>query len=326
MPDMPDILDVLTSKALDGQPLNNDDLTALLKLAQNDPTRLRQAADAIKQAHFGPAMALCAIVNAKSGRCPEDCGFCAQSAHHQADAPEFGFIGTAGVLDAARQAKNAGVRRFGVVISGTRPRDSEFNAILDAVRGLRAMGLEADGSLGILTTAQLAALKDAGLTRVHHNLETARSFFPAICTTHDYEDDVATVRQALAMGLRVCSGGLFGLGESWEQRAELALALRELGVDSVPINFLTPIPGTRFEHRPRLSPDEALAIVAVYRFILPTAHLRVCGGREAILGSRRAEVLTSGASGIMVGNYLTTAGSPLAGDLEDLEKLGLVAE
>lgn len=326
MPDMPDILDVLTSKALDGQPLNNDDLTALLKLAQNDPTRLRQAADAIKQAHFGPAMALCAIVNAKSGRCPEDCGFCAQSAHHQADAPEFGFIGTAGVLDAARQAKNAGVRRFGVVISGTRPRDSEFNAILDAVRGLRAMGLEADGSLGILTTAQLAALKGAGLTRVHHNLETARSFFPAICTTHDYEDDVATVRQALAMGLRVCSGGLFGLGESWEQRAELALALRELGVDSVPINFLTPIPGTRFEHRPRLSPDEALAIVAVYRFILPTAHLRVCGGREAILGSRRAEVLTSGASGIMVGNYLTTAGSPLAGDLEDLEKLGLVAE
>ena len=194
------------------------------------------------------------------------------------------------------------------------------------MRGIKSLGLFADASVGILRAEQLIALRDAGLDAYHHNLETARSFFPQICTTHAYDEDVTTARAALNAGLTVCCGGLFGMGETWDHRVELALELRELGVHSVPVNFLTPIPGTPLENRGVLSPEEAVKITALLRFILPEQHIRICGGRPAVFGDRKAEVLACGASGLMIGDYLTTAGGDAATDLEDIRRLGLRPE
>jgi biotin synthase len=318
----------LFEKATAGKGLSLNECREILRLLEVDPVAVRRAAHELTRKHAGDRVELCAIVNAKSGRCPEACAFCAQSSRHATNAPVYPFIGAAKVVEAAKAAKARGVRRFGIVISGTRPSKSDLEGpqgILAAVAGVAALGMEADASLGIVDAASIRALKDAGLTRLHHNLETARSFFPQICSTHDYEEDVAVVQAALAAGLEVCCGGLFGLGETWEQRLEFALTLRELGVTSVPVNFLTPIPGTPLENRPPLSAGEALNILALMRCMLPKANLRVCGGREAVLGSRKAEALTSGANGFMVGDYLTTKGSSVEGDLADIEELGLQA-
>jgi len=199
------------------------------------------------------------------------------------------------------------------------------------VAQVRAAGLAADVSVGLLTPERLERLGAAGLSGVHHNLETARSFFPQICTSHAYDEDVTAVRLALAAGLFVCCGGIFGLGESWEQRAELAATLRELGVANVPVNFLVPIPGTRLEHRPVLSPAEALGILALLRLIMPRANLRVCGGRGAVFGAPGSHpsgggqrtLFDSGASGLMIGDYLTQKGGPAEADLALARELGL---
>ena len=198
-----------------------------------------------------------------------------------------------------------------------------MDRLAEMVRGVAALGLAADASPGILEREGLEFLRDAGLAGYHHNLETARSFFPEICTTHAYDEDVAAVAAARRAGLYVCCGGLFGLGESWEQRAEFLLELRGLGVDSVPVNFLNPIPGTRLEHRPVLAPDEARKILALTRFLLPRAAIRVCGGRPRVFGDRVLPVLSSGASGLMIGDYLTTPGADPAGDLREVVAAGL---
>lgn len=320
----------LAERILAGEPLDADEAYALGRragqAAGDELTTLADAANRLKQARFPGVMSLCSIVNAKSGRCSEDCKFCAQSAHHDTDCQTYPFIDVARILDAARAMREAGASRFAVVTSGKGLSGDDFDRLLEALRGIRDLGLMADASVGILSAEQLTALKDAGLTTYHHNLETARSYFPQVCTTHAYDEDVATVRAALDAGLSVCSGGLFGIGESWNHRVELALELRELGVDSVPVNFLTPIPGTPYEKRPVMLPEEAIRILALMRFILPDRHIRICGGRPAVFGSRKAEALTCGASGLMIGDYLTTRGEAAASDLDDLERLGLRPE
>jgi biotin synthase len=291
---------------------------------------LLDAARRVKEHHFGQRIGLCSIVNARSGSCSEDCAFCAQSAHHRAGqrgaCREYPFIGLEAIVRAARAARAAGATRLGIVTSGKALGGADFQELLRAVAAVRELGLAADASVGILDRGRLEALRDAGLGAYHHNLETARSFFARICTTHAYDDDVDTVRHAVALGLYVCSGGLFGMGETWAQRVELALELRGLGVPSVPVNFLTPIPGTPLEARPLLDADEALRIVALLRLLLPDRHIRICGGRPAVMGARKAELLTCGASGLMTGDYLTTPGEPAAADLADLERLGLAPE
>ena len=312
---------------LDGRPLQGDGLQAFVQAVAeargSDLTDLLQAAHALRLAGPGPGISLCAIVNAKSGRCTEDCAFCAQSAHHRAQAPEHPFIDPAEVARAARVMRDHGARRFGIVTSGLTPGEDEFELLLDSVRAVAGLGMQADASCGLLDPERFARLKQAGLSGYHHNLETARSFFPSICTTHDYEDDVRAVRQALEAGLFVCSGGVFGLGESWEQRAELALTLRDLGVDNVPVNFLHPIPGTPLAHRPVMSPEEALKIVALLRFLLPGAHIRVCGGRRTVFGQERGlEPLSAGADGLMIGDYLTTKGLDAADERHALRRAG----
>ncbi|MFZ5426444.1 MAG: biotin synthase BioB [Thermodesulfobacteriota bacterium] len=284
---------------------------------------LLAAALVIRKAFLGRAVSLCAIVNAKSGRCSENCAFCAQSAHFDTGAPVHPFMEPGEIERAARTMRDMGARRFGIVTSGLTPSGDDFERLVESVRAVAALGMEADASCGVLTRGQLARLREAGLRAYHHNLETSRSFFPSICTTHDYEEDVAAVRDALAEGLYVCSGGIFGLGESWEQRAELALTLRDLGVQSVPVNFLHPIPGTPMESRPPLSPEEALKTVALLRFILPHAHIRICGGRQTVFGqSRGLEPLQAGASGLMIGDYLTTRGLDAQADRQGILDAG----
>lgn len=267
---------------------------------------------------------LCGIVNAKSGRCAEDCSFCAQSAHHRTDAPVYGLREPAELVSCAREGAGIGANRFGIVTSGTRLAEGpELDRVCDAVSRIAAEGAVSPcASLGILPELSLRRLRAAGLEGYHHNLETARSFFPRVCTTHDYEDDVATVAAAKRAGLMTCSGGIFGIGESPAQRVEMALTLRELDVDSVPLNFLVPVKGTPLQDMPPLEPLECLKIVAVYRFLLPRATIKVCAGRERNLGDLASWIFYAGANGMMVGHYLTTAGREPDRDLAMLRALG----
>ena len=310
--------------------ITGEEARAVAALPASDILDILAVAQAVRSARKGPLATTCGIVNAKSGRCGEDCAFCAQSSRHATDAPVHALLGPDALLRHAEELARAGVRRFGIVTSGNALSEREFDAVCHAARLLRErvdIGLCA--SLGQLAPGsenrreRALRLKDAGISSYHHNLETARSFFPQVCTTHPYDDDLATVREAARAGLRTCCGGILGLGETWEQRVELALTLRELDVDSIPLNFLHPIPGTRMGHRSPLPPMEALRAIAVFRLLHPARDILVCGGREATLGQWQAWVFAAGANGLMVGNYLTTAGRALADDMEMLAALGV---
>lgn len=258
----------------------------------------------------------CGIINAKSGRCPENCAFCAQSKFHRTNAPEYPMVDAEKLEAAALRLEREGVRRFGIVTSGRGPSNKDIEALASALEGMRGktrIGFCA--SLGILNDERAQALAAAGFTRYHHNLETSRTYFPRICSTHDYELDVETVRTAQRAGMSVCSGGLFGLGESWRDRIELAFTLSALKVDSMPINFLIPIPGTRLEKMPPLEPAEALRIIAIMRLVNPLKDIVICGGRNQILGDRwETWVYAAGANVVMTGDYLTRPGNAFEKD------------
>ncbi|WP_243545051.1 biotin synthase BioB [Pseudodesulfovibrio tunisiensis] len=319
------ILESARRKALEGKPLSDAEIRHIIDPHGALLPDLLEAAHAVRSARFGNGISLCAIVNAKSGRCSEDCAFCAQSGHHHTRAPEYPLLPVEEIAAAGQRAFDHGAAHFGVVASGKLVGGHDLDEYAEAVKRLARIGLKPDLSPGILAEDQLAMLKKAGLVGYHHNLETSASFFPSICTTHAYDEDVRAVRSGIRAGLYVCSGGIFGIGESWEDRVELALLLRELGVPSVPMNFLHPIPGTRLENRPVLAPEEALRIVAVYRLLLPDAALRICGGRLTVFGeARKAELLHAGASGLMVGDYLTTSGASVDSDLGEIAGAGLV--
>ncbi len=282
-------------------------------------------ANRIKEHFVGSRVYLCSIINAKSGRCPENCAFCAQSAHHRTDAPVYPLVDEERIVACAREAEANGSSCYGIITSGTTiNRGEELERILRAVQRIRQeTGITPSCSLGIIDIGIARALHEAGVATYHHNLETARSFFPEICTTHDYEEDVQTVRVAKAAGMKVCCGGIFGLGESAAQRVELALILRELDIDSVPLNFLNPIEGTRLAGAELISPMECLTTIALFRFILPAKKISVCGGREKNLRDLQSWMFAAGASGTMIGNYLTTTGRPAEQDWQMLKDLGL---
>lgn len=310
-----------------GQVPGRAGIRAIIDADEEQLPELLEQAHRIRTRFSGRTVSLCAIVNARSGRCSEDCSFCAQSSHHRTRAPEYPLLSPEEIGEAARRAAANGARRFGIVASGKFVGSEDFEGYLRAVRLVAEVGLLPDISPGILTREQLLALKGAGLFGYHHNLETSAAHFPQVCTTHSYEEDVQAVQDAMECGLYVCCGGIFGIGESWDDRVELALLLRELGVPSVPVNFLTPIPGTPLEHRETLRPAEALKIVALYRFLLPDRAIRICGGRLAVFGEEgKARLLHSGADGVMVGDYLTTKGGEVRSDLRDIERAGLLVE
>jgi biotin synthase len=278
----------------------------------------------LRDHYLGRGVILCAIVNAKSGRCPEDCSFCAQSAHHRTQIETYPLMDADEIVARAEEAAAMGATRFSIVTSGKVLTAQEFVQVTHAIRLMRERTrLTLCASVGMLTPERAHALREAGLNRYHHNLETAASFFPQVCTTHRYEEDLDTLRTAREAGLEVCSGGIFGLGESSEQRLELAYTLKEMTVDSVPLNFLNPIPGTPLARAETLTPLEILKFVALFRFILPNKDIRICGGREFGLRDLHPLVFWAGANGIMIGNYLTTRGRDYQADLQLIHDLGL---
>lgn len=309
---------VSTDKSLAGERLTAEEARLILTAQGATLSAVLAGAHRIKEHFFGNRIELCSIINAKSGRCPENCAFCAQSAHHRTAAPVYPLKSLEEMLAGARAAEAEGSHCFGIVTSGTRAgKGEELERILAAIREIRATTrIEPSASLGILDEETALALAEAGCATYHHNLETARSYFPQVCTTHDYEEDVATVRLAKQAGMKVCCGGIFGLGESLEQRAELAFTLRELEVDSVPLNFLNPIPGTPLENHRDLSPMDCLRIIALFRYLLPDRRISVCGGREPNLRDFQSWIFLAGASGTMIGNYLTTQGRCREDDLQ----------
>jgi len=299
---------------------------ALLETDANLLPLLLAGAGLIRDHHHGQGIRLCAIVNAKSGRCPEDCAFCAQSAHHHTRIETYPLMEPRQILHTAQEAEAMGARRFSIVTSGKVLTPGELEKVVQTLRLLlkEKTGLCLCASLGMVAEGEAHRLKEAGLDRYHHNLETAPSFFPEICTTHRYEEDLDTLRCAQGAGLEVCSGGIFGLGESPAQRLELAYTLKEMGVDSVALNFLNPIPATPLEGTETLAPLEILQSVALFRFILPDKDIRICGGRDVGLRDLHPLVIWAGANGIMIGNYLTTQGRDYQADLQMIDDLGMV--
>ncbi len=314
------------SRSAARRPLLADE--ALQLVNHDDPQSfqvLLEGADRLRRL-YREKVSLCAIVNAKSGRCGEDCRFCAQSGHYQTGVDRFGLIDVEAMLTAASAAKKMGACRFSTVVSGRRLPPEELAIIGEfASELIEKTGLAPCASLGILDESELGPLKKAGLKRYHHNMEASRSFYPSICTTRTYNENREAVLAAKRAGLSVCSGGLFGMGESWEQRVELLMDLRDMAVDSVPINFLHPIAGTPLEHADGLTPKDCLRIIALARHILPDKGVIVCGGREWNVRELQPMIFKAGASGMMVGNYLSTKGRKPEDDLRMIADQGIEA-
>lgn len=294
-----------------------------LKLAITaDPAELYQAADELRQKLHKNSLDLCSIVNAKSGKCSEDCKFCAQSSHYDVEVATYDVVDVVQAVALAKENEQLGVQRFSLVTAGRTVSEKnleEFRLIYKRLQEETQLSLCA--SMGFLTPEKALKLKEMGVTRYHCNLETSRSFFPKVCSSHTWDEKVATIKIARGAGLDVCSGGIIGMGESFEQRLELAFELRELGILSIPLNILTPIKETPFADIKPLSVAEVLTCVAMFRFINPLAVIRLAGGRN-LLGGEQKRCFAAGANGAIVGNYLTTVGNSLVEDIEMFRSLG----
>ncbi len=283
------------------------------------------AADRVRRGRFGNHVHLCSIVNAKQGGCPEDCGFCSQSKHFDTGVSPEKFLSHEQMVGASRIALAQGATALGLV-TATRGYEDGSKALDHMVEGIRAVReagfTEAHASLGFVSKDGLQRLKDAGMTEFNHNLETGRGYFGEIVHSHTYDDRIATIRHAKELGLRTCVGGIFGMGERPEHRAELAMDLRALDVDEVPINFLVSVDGTRLQKVEPMSPLEMLRIIACFRLALPRQNIFIAAGRQH-LGQLQPLIFTAGASGMMVGDFLTTANRTVQDDLDMLAQLGL---
>jgi len=310
----------LTSKIIGGYMIKRPELAALI----NAPlVTVAQCADAIRRFFCGNTIELCSIFNGKSGACLEDCKFCAQSGHYKTCADAFPLVKSADkiVEEASYNASN-GIRCFSIVTSGRGQTDAENEAVCNYYKAVKdACDISLCASHGILTERQLRALYASGVRRYHCNIETSEKFFPKICTTHTFADRVKTIETAQNVGMEICSGGIFGMGETWDDRLDMALILRKLDVKSVPINILRPIEGTPLEGLPPLSYDEIRRIVALFRFVLPKAQIRMAAGRGN-LNDKGASIFLSGANATISGGLLTTSGTSIEDDRAMLEKLG----
>ena len=310
----------LTDEIISGRRLGAED--DLSFLTDCDLEELGRSADRLQKHFSRDRVDLCTIINGKSGRCSEDCRFCAQSAHHHTSCEAYPLLDPGRIITAAKANEAEGVSRFAIVTSGRCPSDEDFEKIISIyTRMRRELKIGLCASLGFLTDEQFRRLYAAGVSFYHNNIETSRRFFPSICTTHTFEDKLENIRLAQKEGLRVCSGGIIGMGETWEDRIDMALTLSELGIMSIPINSLMPIPGTPLEHLPRLTEEEILRTIAIFRFIDPEAHIRLAGGR-ALMRNNGIETFRSGASASITGNMLTTSGSTIKSDRQMLLSLG----
>lgn len=314
------IVQELKEKALTFGEISREE--ALL-LAQMPLEELAEAAEEIRRKKCGQGFDLCTIVNGKCGRCSEDCKYCAQSAHYQAKCTEaYGLLPTEKLLEGARHNEAKGVLRYSVVTSGRNLSDREVEQVCESIRVIREeTNIQVCVSFGLLEEVQFRKIREAGASRVHCNLESSAGFFPKICTTHTYQEKINTLKAAKRAGLSVCSGGILGLGESMEDRIDMILTARELGVKSVPVNFLNPIPGTPLENRKPLTNEEARRCVALFRFLIPEASIRLAGGR-GLLGDKGEACFRGGANAAISGDMLTTAGITVETDRKMVESLG----
>lgn len=311
---------ILANEIISGRRLTReDDLSFFFDAPLEE---LCAGADTIRAALCGNHVSLCSIINGRSGKCPEDCKFCAQSGSHHTDISEYGFLEEETILNECRHNEAKGVHRFSIVTAGRLLSGKPFERALSAYRRLhQECRIDLCASHGLLTDAQFERLYEAGVRMYHANIETSRRFFPSICTTHTYDDKIACIRRAQKHGFRVCSGGIIGMGETWEDRLDMAVSLSELGVASIPINALMPIPGTPLAERERISAEDILRTAAMFRYINPTAEIRMAAGR-ALIGNGGEAVFRSGANATITGDMLTTTGSDIQSDLEMLTRLG----
>lgn len=313
------MMTTLKNKVLQGQLLVKEEL---LPLCDAPLEELCDAADEIRNHFCSNTFDLCTIINGKSGRCAEDCKYCAQSAFYHTCIEEYPLKSQEEILTLAKYNEERGVLRYSIVTSGRRLSDHEVDQVCDAIRVIkRQTHLEVCVSLGLLSKDHYSKLKNAGATRVHNNLETSRRNFPNICTTHTYDDKLAAIKAAMEAGLDVCSGGIMGMGETMEDRIDMVLAVRELGIVSIPVNMLNAIPGTPYENSRRLTQDEMRRIVAIFRFAVPRASIRLAGGR-GLLADRGEKCFRSGANAAISGDMLTTSGISIENDMKILTILG----
>lgn len=314
------IVEGLKQKVFSQQELNKEDA---LWLKDAPLSELCAAADEIRSRFCGETFDMCTIVNGKCGRCSEDCKYCAQSAHYQTACVEsYPLLSTAELVTRAKHDAQQGVLRYSIVTSGKRLSDEEVAQACESIRAIRReAGIQVCISFGLLGEAQFAKLKAAGASRVHCNLEASERYFPEVCTTHTWQDKVETLKAAKRAGLVICSGGIMGLGETMEDRIDMVLAVRALGVKSVPVNLLNPIAGTPYEHNAVLTNDELRRIVAIFRFLIPDGTIRLAGGR-GLLEDKGEKCFLSGANAAISGDMLTTAGYSVQTDMALLNRLG----
>lgn len=313
-----------TDQVLSGRPLSEEAGLRLLSTEGPDLGDLMAAANRVRHHFKGDRVHLCAIINAKSGRCPEDCGFCVQSIHSKSQLKTHPILSADELFEAARAVQATGAHAVGIVTSGLTVSDLELDVICRTVARIRKeLSIRPDASLGMLDDWRARRLKEAGLCGYHHNVETARSFFPKVCTTHSYDEHLATLAVARKAGFHICSGGIFGLGETPDQQVEMAETLRQVSPDRVCLNFLMPIAGTRLAGAKSMRALEILRLIAVYRMMLPDKDINICAGRDLYLGQVQGMIFFAGANATMIGNYLTQPGRPADLDLALLKSLEL---
>lgn len=313
----------MKEKVLNGELLDREEAITLSKEPLEE---LTQAAEEIREAMCGNGFDICTIINGKCGRCSEDCKYCAQSAHyHTACTESYPLLSAEKLLEGARYNAERGVLRYSIVTSGRKLSDKEVDQVCESIRAIkREISIEVCVSFGLLDEEQFRKIKEAGASRVHCNLETSANYFPNVCTTHTYKEKIETLKAARRAGLSICSGGILGLGETMEDRIDMVLTARELGVKSIPVNLLNPIPGTPYEKNQPLTNEEACRCVALFRFLIPDASIRLAGGR-GLVGDKGEACFQSGANAAISGDMLTTAGITVETDMELIKKLGYEA-
>lgn len=304
----------LTDEIINGKRLNRNEDLSFFETCDLD--ELCKNADKLREHFCGKTIDLCTIINARSGRCPENCKYCAQSTHHKTNCEVYSFLGEEKIFSEAKANAEEGVNRVALVTAGRKLDGEEFEKALNCYKKMKAeLNIKLCASMGFLSREQFKRLREVGVTNYHDNIETSREYFPNICTTHTFEQKIEEIKMAQEEGFNVCSGGIIGMGESFKDRISMALTLSELKIKSIPINALMAIPGTPLENQPHLSSEEILRTIAMFRFVNPEAHIRLAAGRK-LLGNNGKKAFESGASAMITGNMLTTSGSTIKMDKE----------
>lgn len=314
------LMKTLAKEIIDGRRLTRDDDLSIFEHA--DLKKLAEGADSIRKALCKNRVHLCTIINGRSGKCGEDCKFCAQSSSSRTGCKTYDMLDAEAILRDCREKEAAGVHSYSIVTAGRTVTGKDLTKLVNIFERLhRECNIHLCSSNGLLNYEDFARLKAAGVETYHENIETSRRNFPNICSTHTYEDKIEKIRLAKKAGLNICSGGIIGMGETWEDRIDMAVSLSELKIFSIPLNALTPIPGTPFGDLPRLTKDEIIRTVAMFRYINPTAYIRIAAGRTYFEDGGR-QLFTSGANAAITGNMLTTVGNNIKQDIEMFQEMG----